>query len=49
MFVNRDWSRTEHDDYVLNIEPRLCETNESVEVYTDDGKVIGWKIQTRYE
>lgn len=27
MFINRDYSRTEEDDYKLNVEPRLTRIN----------------------
>lgn len=47
-FVQRDFSRTEHDDFVLNVQPRLSDTTETVPVY-DDGKIVGWNIQHRYE
>lgn len=46
--VNRDWSRTEHDDYVLNVEPRLSPYSEAAPVIVD-GAVVAWKIQARYE
>ena len=49
MFINRDWSRTEQDDYVLNIESKLNSTNEAVPQYSEDGTLMGWKIQTRFE
>lgn len=48
MFINRDYRRTENDDWILNIQPRLTEFNEAIPVH-HQGKLIGWKIQTRYE
>ena len=48
MYINRDWSRSEHDDYTLNIQSRLSENNESVSVYYDD-LIVGWKIQPKFE
>ena len=48
MFINRDYTRTEHDDYVLHVEDKLNELNESVEVYIED-MLVGWVIQLRYE
>ncbi len=48
MFVNRDFNRTEHDDWVLNIKPKLSEFSEAVPIQ-HEGKLIGWKVQTRYE
>ncbi len=49
MFINRDWTRTEKDDWKLNVQPRLGETSESVAVYDNEGNVVGWKIQGRFE
>lgn len=54
IFKNRDYTRTENDDYKLNIEPHLNSTaynskKESIEIYDDKGNVIGWKIQDYYE
>jgi len=46
--INRDYNRTEHDDFVLNVQPLLTDTTETVPVY-HDGAVVGWKIQFRYE
>lgn len=48
MIVYRDFNCTEHDDFVLNVQPRLSNTNEAVPLIIK-GEVVGWKIQTRYE
>jgi N-methylhydantoinase B/oxoprolinase/acetone carboxylase alpha subunit len=48
MFVNRDYSRTERDDFLLNVQPHLTDTTETVPVYKD-GKIVGWDIKGRYE
>lgn len=48
MFVNRDWNRTEDDDWKHNIQPRLSQYSESVPVH-NEGKIVGWKIQNRFE
>ena len=48
MFISRDYNRTLHDDWVLNVQPRLSERSESVELYVD-GEVVGWKVQVRFE
>jgi hypothetical protein len=48
MFKNRDYSRTENDDWILNIQPLLRDNKEAIPQYFD-GKLIGWKIQYRYE
>lgn len=52
MFINRDWKRvSEHDDYVLNVEPYLLwdSLKESIELRDDNGTVVGWFIKPRYE
>ncbi len=48
-FINRDWDRTDKDDYILNVAPRLSQYSEAVPQYSTDGKLLGWKIQTRGE
>ena len=50
-YINRDWARTEHDDYELNILPQLDSLTEAVPVYhvRTDSDPIGWIIQPRYE
>lgn len=48
MFINRDWNRTEHDDFELNIKTRMSENSEAVPMYVGD-KIVGWTIRTRYE
>jgi hypothetical protein len=53
MFIQRNWERTEHDDYVLNVEPRLKDsTNEAVPIYQvslSERVILGWHIQRQYE
>lgn len=48
-FKNRDYSLTEHDDYILNIQPLEGSEKESVPAYNEDGVLVGWFIQPRYE
>jgi hypothetical protein len=48
IFKNRDYSRTENDDWTLNIQPLLRGGKEAVPQYFE-GKLVGWKIQNRYE
>lgn len=47
-FINRDWTKTEHDDWLLNVQPLLTENTESVPIY-HDSQLVGWKIQMRFE
>lgn len=48
MFINRNWERTEEDDFKLNVQPQLCDGYEAVPIYAD-GKIVGWKTQRMYE
>lgn len=47
-FIQRDYRRTREDDWKLNVQPKLNERNESVEVKID-GHVVGWEIKSRFE
>ena len=46
--IRRDFSKTEHDDYILNVKPLEGKYNESLPIY-EEGKIIGWLIQSKYE
>lgn len=46
--IHRDYSRTEHDDFVLNVQPLLSKTTETMPIYAN-GVVAAWKVQFRYE
>lgn len=49
-FIQRDYRRTEHDDYILNVEPKVTMNFCSVYIFHPETKeVIGWKIQRMYE
>lgn len=51
MFINRNYSRTESDDFKLNVADKIKENGlEAVPVHNPgDGQLVGWKIQSRYE
>lgn len=57
MFIQRDFKRTEDDDFTLNVQPNLHEGNEAVPQWklppgcyiAGREEVVGWKIQPRYE
>ena len=54
MFIQRDFTRTEHDDFVLHVERELRdEKKEAVPIYNpekpDEQEILGWKIQNKYE
>lgn len=48
-FINRDWRRTEHDDFVLNVEPILSPTIWATPHYGSNGELLGWQIKGAYE
>jgi hypothetical protein len=53
-FINRDWVRTEGDDFKLHVEDVLkrdatLEALEVRQVINGEELLLGWKIQTRYE
>jgi hypothetical protein len=52
MFINRDWKRSEEDDFRLNVLPRLDSGSEAVPEYSPAEYypfIIGWGIQPRGE
>jgi hypothetical protein len=55
MFINRNFNRTEHDDFVLNIKSYLGPSDGATPIWhqdeTNNGKpyVIGWVIKPLYE
>lgn len=51
MFVQRQYNRSEHDDYVLHVEPILQRETlkESVELRDSNNVLLGWKIQYKYQ
>jgi hypothetical protein len=49
MYINRNYERTEHDDYTLNVEPRLSGTLGAVQIYDGKGVIVGWEIKSIYE
>lgn len=57
-FINRDYTRTEEDDFKLNVQPQLREHKEAVPQHVrlsdadgidDDLTLVGWTIQPQYE
>ncbi len=48
-FINRNFSLTENDDWKLNVQPRMGNLTESVEMRGPDGSVLGWKLIGRFE
>jgi hypothetical protein len=57
-FIQRDFTRTEHDDFVLNVECQLTELTEAVPVTVqvlnvpptpDKIECVGWNIGFKFE
>lgn len=48
LFIQRIYSRTEHDDFVLNVQPKLNNYNECLDVRDSNGGLMGWKIIPRF-
>lgn len=42
-FINRDYTRTEHDDFFLNVVPKLDDNLVAIPVYVQD-ELVGWNI-----
>ena len=55
MFIQRNYNRTEHDDFVLNVQNHLRDDKEVVPIYDrlqkdeDSLVLLGWLIQRKYE
>ena len=47
-FIDRDNSRLEHDDYVLNVQPYEGKYKESLPIY-ENNVLVGWIIKPRFE
>lgn len=48
-FIQRDYERSEHDDFALNVQHKLDNTHDAIPLYTYEGDLVGWYIQSRYE
>lgn len=46
MIVHRDYDRTEHDDFVLNVEKHIGEHQEAMPIHhPEENYIVAWKIQ----
>jgi hypothetical protein len=48
MFINRDFSRTEADDWSLNVQPLMDPRDGAQKIYSD-GECVGWVIKPLFE
>ena len=46
--IHRDYSRTESDDFKLNVEDHINNTTWALPVRVD-GRLVGWKLVPAYE
>ena len=49
MFIQRNWKRSEADDFKLNVERYIGDFEAATPIYDKDGIIIGWKIDDMYE
>jgi len=49
MFIQRNYERTKHDDFVLNVENHLKDGRVATEQYDSSGEVVGWRVHFMYE
>lgn len=49
MIIHRSYNRSENDDFELNVSKNLNDKNEALPLYSDDGILVAWKIQKRYD
>jgi len=48
-FIQRDWDRSESDDWQINVQPKLNNSLKSLEIRDENGELFGWRIQGRGE
>lgn len=48
-FFRRDFRRTEHDDFVLNVQPSMTKFEGATPQYTKDGEMVGWTVAPLWE
>ena len=49
MFIQRNFDRTEADDFALNVEKHLTKGIVATPQYDDLGIMLGWKIHQMHE
>ena len=49
MIIQRDFSRTKHDDFVIHVLPYIDRESGAIEILDSEGTVIGWRIIAMYE
>ena len=49
MFIGREFDRTEHDDFILNVQPYIGKYEGAIKIYDNGGNLTGWKITDTYK
>ncbi len=49
MKIDRDYTRTEHDNFVINVEQHCVYGNAAHPIYNDTGELVGWIIKPIHE
>ena len=50
MLIRRDFTRSEEDDFKLNVQSRLTEETEAEEVRREENhSLVGWRIINKFE
>jgi len=47
--IKRNPDRTEHDDFILNVQPHMGEQDGATPIYNADGVVVAWQIKPMFE
>ncbi len=45
VIIHRNYDRTEHDDFVLNVQPRMSSTDGAFPLQDENGNLFGWVIK----
>jgi hypothetical protein len=49
MKIWRNYERTEHDDYELNVSRHTDKYHWATEILDSDNKIVGWEIKPAHE
>lgn len=48
VFYNRNFQRTVHDDFVLNVQSYMQKGDGAFPVYNNNNEMIGWVVKPMY-
>lgn len=49
LYIQRNLSRTEDDDFKINVAHHMTSNQEAMPAYSPQGKFLGWTIQNKFE